>query len=80
MPNRLCALPFEKKYGPPSGFFYTEAHLHNLTVTGFSGNTSCPATYGALFALNPTQIDNNPVVVSSGKAHIELIAAYIYIH
>lgn len=64
-PNRKCSLPFEKRYGLMGGFLYSEHHLHNLTITGFMANSTCPGTYSAAFALNPTQIDTNPVVVSS---------------
>jgi hypothetical protein len=66
-PNRLCSLPWEKRYGLPAGYQYVEAHFHDLEVTGFTGISAsdCKATYGAAIAINPSQIDTQPVVVSS---------------
>jgi hypothetical protein len=64
-PDRLCGLPWEKRYGLPGGDLYVEHQLFNNLFTGFSSDPSCPATHGAAVALNPSQIDIQPVVVSS---------------
>ena len=64
-PDRLCALPWEKRYGLASGELYSEHHLFNNTFIGFSSSSTCMGTYGAAVAINPTQVDAQPTVVSS---------------
>eukprot|EP00595_Chromulina_sp_UTEXLB2642_P001523 CAMPEP_0196766926 /NCGR_PEP_ID=MMETSP1095-20130614/32902_1 /TAXON_ID=96789 ORGANISM="Chromulina nebulosa, Strain UTEXLB2642" /NCGR_SAMPLE_ID=MMETSP1095 /ASSEMBLY_ACC=CAM_ASM_000446 /LENGTH=2258 /DNA_ID=CAMNT_0042131985 /DNA_START=2674 /DNA_END=9450 /DNA_ORIENTATION=- len=70
-PDRLCSLPWEKRYGVPSGNLYSELHIHNNTFTGFSGNSSCEGGFGVSLGLNPSQIDLNPVVITSDSIWLE---------
>ena len=64
LPDRLCGLPWEKRYALPMEYLYSEHHVRNVSFTGFSSDPSC-ATRGAAIALNPSQIDVQPVVVTS---------------
>ena len=63
--DRLCALPYEKRYALPMGEMYVEHHLFRTTFTGFSGSAACGAVRGAALGINPSQIDEQPTVVSS---------------
>eukprot|EP01035_Chromulina_nebulosa_P018019 gene18019-23659_t len=70
-PDRLCSLPWEKRYGLPSGNLYSELHIHNNTFSGFSGDQSCESVFGVAVGLNPSQIDLNPVIVSSDSTWLD---------
>lgn len=77
-PDRLCELPWDKRYGLPYLIQYTEFHLHNNEFIGFESRSynassslagQCiPSTYtdrSVAVALNPTEIDYQPTIVSS---------------
>lgn len=63
VPDRTCGMPWEKRYGLPVGDLYVEAHIHNNIFSGFT-NSSCK-NIGAAVGINPSQIDIQPVIVSS---------------
>ena len=65
-PDRLCALPFDKRYALPHNFQYTEMHIHDTVFTGFRMNVTNKARISAAVAFNPTQIDHQPNVITSG--------------
>ena len=65
-PDRLCAMPFDKRYALPHNFQYTEMHIHDTVFTGFRMNVTNKARSSAAVAFNPTQIDHQPNVITSG--------------
>lgn len=78
-PDRLCLLPWEKRYGLPVDIAYAEQHIHDTTFLGFRdqhfesvANTtgSCIPTAtedrSVAIAINPTQFDMQPNVIMSG--------------
>ena len=76
-PDRLCQMPWEKRYALPIPNLYSEFHLHDVNFVGF--NTSSPGSVGsrqrcipstnydrtAAVALNPTEYDTQPTIISS---------------
>jgi hypothetical protein len=79
-PDRLCELPWEKRYGLPVDIGYAEQHIHNTTFLGFRTRSyanianvtagSCiPAATtdrSVAIAINPSQFDMQPNVIMSG--------------
>lgn len=78
-PDRLCLLPWEKRYGLPVDIAYAEQHIHDVTFLGFrnqhfndAANTtgscipSATSDRSAAIAINPTQYDMQPNVIMSG--------------
>ena len=61
MPERLCGMPWEKKFGLPSTYA-TQLYLTNCTFGGFPGvepacGGSSSGAYSAAYAPNPSQLD-----------------------
>jgi hypothetical protein len=84
-PDRLCQMPWEKRYALPIPGIYTEFHIHDLEFIGFNSSsfktsTESPAATSstshcipsllkdrtAAIALNPTEYDTQPTVITSG--------------
>jgi hypothetical protein len=67
VPDRMCGMPWELRFGLPVSMLYAETHLHNVTFLGFHANASVSDSYrSAAIALNPSQVDQQSTVVSSG--------------
>lgn len=80
-PDRLCELPWEKRFGLPVDIGYAEQHIHNTKFinfwsnsyssnTGNSGSSNCiPSSiydHSVAIAINPSQVDMQPIVIVSG--------------
>jgi hypothetical protein len=64
-PDRLCGMPWEHRYGLPIDFMYSEMHIHDTIFAGFK-NSSCKSYNSPAIAFNPTQIDEQSTIVTSG--------------
>ena len=76
-PDRLCEMPWEKRYGLPLDVAYAEQHIHDTAFIGFQtynfnktmGSGCIPSNnveYSPAIAINPSQIDMQPALVTSG--------------
>mmetsp|Transcript_16459 Transcript_16459/g.22492 ORF Transcript_16459/g.22492 Transcript_16459/m.22492 type:complete len:2653 (+) Transcript_16459:1-7959(+) len=76
-PDRLCEMPWEKRYGLPLDMVYAEQHIHDTVFIGFqsyvfnrtSTSTCIPSDsveYSPAIAINPSQIDMQPTLITSG--------------
>eukprot|EP01036_Dinobryon_divergens_P027890 gene27890-36744_t len=76
-PDRLCEMPWEKRYGLPLDVVYAEQHIHDTAFIGFQtynfntsmGSGCIPSNtveYSPAIAINPSQIDMQPTLVTSG--------------
>jgi len=63
-PERLCSLPWEKRYGLPTTSVHGEMYVVN-TVFGYFDQVDCGRRSVAV-ALNPSQIDYTPHMFTSG--------------
>eukprot|EP01035_Chromulina_nebulosa_P004340 gene4340-5933_t len=70
-------MPWEKRYGLPLDIGYAEQHIHDTAFVGFQrydfnvsmGSSCIPSNtveYSPAIAINPSQIDMQPALVSSG--------------
>ena len=76
-PDRLCEMPFEKRYGLPIDVVYAEQHIHNTVFAGFqtasksrntASNLCIPSNNlerSSAIALNPSQSDYQPTGIIS---------------
>ena len=64
-PERLCALPLDKRYAVPVGMQYSEMHIHDTTFSGFRTDVASSRIATAM-AVNPSQIDQQPTMLLSG--------------
>lgn len=62
--DRLCALPYNNRYGVPVGIQYIEQVVAATTFIGYS-ITGCSTHKTAAIALNPDQIDQQPTLMMS---------------
>jgi len=76
-PDRLCEMPWEKRYGLPLDVAYAEQHIHDTAFIGFqsyvfneTASSSCipsdAVEYSPAIAINPSQIDMQPTLITSG--------------
>ena len=76
-PDRLCGMPWEKRYGLPLDIAYAEQHIHDTAFIGFQshsfnvsmGSSCIPSNnveHSPAIAINPSQIDMQPALVTSG--------------
>eukprot|EP00048_Salpingoeca_helianthica_P015090 m.224971 g.224971 ORF g.224971 m.224971 type:complete len:4030 (+) comp16594_c0_seq1:296-12385(+) len=63
-PERMCSLPWEKRYGLPTTDVHAELYLTN-TVFGYFQPSDCGRVSVGL-TLNPTQVDYTPHIFASG--------------
>ncbi|CAM9185240.1 unnamed protein product, partial [Ectocarpus fasciculatus] len=68
VPDRLCGMPWQKRFGVPVSMLYAEMHIHNVSFIGFRANASIPSlSYrSSAIAINPSQVDAQATVVVSG--------------
>ena len=68
VPDRLCGMPWQKRFGVPVSMLYSEMHIHNVSFIGFRGNESIPSSAyrSSAIAINPSQVDAQSTVVVSG--------------
>eukprot|EP01035_Chromulina_nebulosa_P039938 gene39938-54008_t len=70
-------MPWEKRYGLPLDIGYAEQHIHDTAFVGFQsyafnvsmGSSCIPSNtveYSPAIAINPSQIDMQPALVTSG--------------
>ena len=74
-PDRLCEMPFEKRYGLPIDVVYAEQHIHNTIFTGFQSDSFSTANSlciprnrlerSAAISINPSQSDFQPTTIIS---------------
>ena len=59
-PERLCAMPWEKRFGLPEGQTKADWTLTSVTFVGFVGDTADCGGRSKAIAHNPTQVDYSP--------------------
>lgn len=63
--SRLCALPYNNRYGTVAGFQYTEQIITDVTFVGYS-TSSCTSHRTSAVVFNPGQLDQQPAMMISG--------------
>jgi len=66
-PERMCGMPWERRYGLPDGINHAEVFVDNTVFAHFAGTTDC-GRRSAIFVLNPSQSDFNPPFTLSNSA------------
>jgi hypothetical protein len=68
--QRLCALPYESRYGVPTSMQSGEQHIHNVLFGGFTSQGYCSSySYSQnsyAIATNPQMIDEQASIIISG--------------
>ena len=83
-PDRLCQMPWEKRYALPISNQYKEFHLHDVEFVGFNstsyssnpgGSMNCipsaTSDRSVAIALNPTEYNSQPTVITSGLSWMD---------
>lgn len=68
VPDRMCGMPWQNRFGVPVSMLYAETHIHNVAFIGFRADDGVPSASfrSAAIAINPTQVDTQSTVVVSG--------------
>ena len=64
-PDRLCAVPWEKRYGNVMPIQYAEQHIKDVKFFGFR-TSSCNSYQSAAIAINPSGVDHQATLVVQG--------------
>jgi hypothetical protein len=66
-PERMCGMPWEKRYGLPDAVSHAELFISNTVFAHFPDPSDC-GKRSAILVLNPSQVDFNPPFTLSAIA------------